>query len=200
MNQNKIIGLTGIIGSGKTTVAEILKENGFYVIDVDKVYHELLEKNMNLKKDLVDFFGNEIVVDSEINRDKLRQKLLSNPNNFSRLNAITHPYIFIKVKELTDNLKGNIVIDAALLFEIGLDKLCNELWYVNADIKTVKDRIKKRNDFGDLVIETFIKNQENILMMKDRCNVVIDNNCSIQELKIKIKKHLQASVSDDPED
>lgn len=139
MKQSKVLGITGKIGSGKSTVSKILKEHyGFEVIDADKEYHWLLQNSLELKLKLTQTFGEEILTDAKIDRVKLRKVALKCDFNMELLNKITHPFIFERVNFLiTDVYKDkHIVIDAALLFQIGLNKLCSIVWYVECEKKS----------------------------------------------------------------
>jgi len=194
MRQNKVLGITGKMGSGKSTISSILAQNyGFKVIDVDKEYHILLEENKELKKKLTDVFGKEILVSGKIDRNKLRTLVTADRSRFEILNKITHAFIFERVSYLVlEVLKGcHTVIDAALLFEIGLHKLCSVVWFVEAEEDVLVERIIKRNGWSEKEIKSFLERQKILESYKNLANRVIVNNFDIEELKSVIRKYLK---------
>jgi len=186
MKQSKVLGITGKIGSGKSTVSKILKEHyGFEVIDADKEYHWLLQNSLELK--LTQTFGEEILTDAKIDRVKLRKVALKCDFNMELLNKITHPFIFERVNFLiTDVYKDkHIVIDAALLFQIGLNKLCSIVWYVECEKEILIERVIVEE------VEKFLERQRNIERYKDFASRIVINNGSIEDLKALIEKYLK---------
>jgi len=119
-----IIGLTGNIGSGKTFVANIFKKYGCKIIHLDEIGHQVLQ-SAECKKELINAFGNEII-DSEgkIDREKLRKVSFKTRENLNKLNSIVHPIMLKSLKNKISRNKNEkvIVLEAALLFELGLDK------------------------------------------------------------------------------
>ncbi|WPX07588.1 dephospho-CoA kinase [Anaerocellum danielii] len=193
MRQNRVLGITGKICSGKSTISNILAQSyGFKVIDVDKVYHAILEENEELKKKLTDVFGEEILVSGRIDRNRLRALVTADKSRFEVLNKITHKFIFERVSYLVLEVfkEYSIVIDAALLFEIGLNKLCSVVWFVEAEENVLIERIMKRNGWSEKEIKSFLERQRILKSHKKLANRVIINNFEIEELKSLIKKYL----------
>ncbi|MEZ0535904.1 dephospho-CoA kinase [Caldicellulosiruptoraceae bacterium PP1] len=187
MKQNKlIIGITGLVGSGKSLVSKYLETLGFYYINVDAVYHEMLISDISLKKQLIEAFGTKILNNDMIDRNVLRNIVLSNDNNFELLNKITHPKIYIKVSELIKSIDGNIVIEAAILFQTGLNKLCTHVWYIDSQKEIIIERIKQRNNLEERIIRSLLKKQEYIEQTKFYCDVIIKNDNSIENLYAQI--------------
>lgn len=114
------VGLTGGIGSGKTEVAKILQNNGFFVINSDQIAHECLTKT-ELLKTITDEFGNEILSNNQIDRAKLSKIVFFNPEKREKLNKIIHPIVINEIKKIVDKLsqKGEkiIIIESALILE-----------------------------------------------------------------------------------
>ena len=194
MRQNRVLGITGKICSGKSTISSILAQSyGFKVVDVDKEYHTLLEKNEELKKKLTDVFGEEILVSGKIDRNRLRALVTAEKSRFEVLNKITHKFIFERVKYLVLEVfkEYPTVIDAALLFEIGLNKLCSVVWFVEAEENILIERIIKRNGWSEKEIKSFLEKQEILESYKNLANRVIVNNFDIEELKSLIRKYLK---------
>ncbi|WP_039763980.1 dephospho-CoA kinase [Caldicellulosiruptor sp. F32] len=194
MRQSKVLGITGKMGSGKSTISRILKEHfGFEVIDADKEYHWLLQNSLELKLKLTQSFGEEILTDDKIDRVKLRKVALKCDFNMELLNKITHPFIFERVNFLiTDVYKDkHIVIDAALLFQIGLDKLCSVIWYVECEKEIIIERVIRRSGYDVEEVEKFLERQRDIERYKDFASKIVINNGDIENLKTIIEKYLK---------
>ncbi|MEZ7736494.1 dephospho-CoA kinase [Gemella sanguinis] len=141
-----IIGITGSIACGKSTVSNYLKSKGYIVIDADKIGHEALDDDY-VKEKLILAFGNEILEDNKINRQKLGELVFGNSSNLNVLNSIIHPEIRKKILEKIDknNDKELIFIDVALLFEAKFDDLVDKIIVVYVDKNTQLTRLMKRN-------------------------------------------------------
>lgn len=117
----RIIGLTGGIGSGKSTVAQFLRETGIPVIDADKTGHKLLADNELIRRAVVEAFGTEITLNGEISRDKLAALIFSDESARHRLNGILHPAIIqqvtLRCAEEFQRGRSVVVVEAALIGE-----------------------------------------------------------------------------------
>lgn len=194
MKRNKVLGITGKMGSGKSTISKLLKDHfGFEVIDVDKQYHYLLQNSLELKVKLTEIFGKGILTDNQIDRVKLREIVLNSDANMELLNKVTHPFIFERVKFLVAEVYKDkkVVIDAALLFQIGLDKLCSVIWYVECEKEIIVERVTRRSGYNIREIQKFLERQSDIEKYKDFANRIIINNGEIDDLKIVIEKYLK---------
>lgn len=141
-----IIGITGSIACGKSTISNYLKSKGYIVIDADKIGHEALDDDY-VKEKLILAFGNAILEDNKINRQKLGELVFGNSSNLNVLNSIIHPEIRKKILEKIDknNDKELIFIDVALLFEAKFDDLVDKIIVVYVDKNTQLTRLMKRN-------------------------------------------------------
>ena len=144
-----IIGITGSIACGKSTVSNYLKSKGYIVIDADTIEHEALDDDY-VKEKLILAFGNEILEDNKINRQKLGELVFGNSSNLNVLNSIIHPKIRKKILEKIDknNDKELIFIDVALLFEAKFDDLVDKIIVVYVDENTQLTRLMKRNSIS----------------------------------------------------
>ena len=144
-----IIGITGSIACGKSTVSNYLKSKGYIVIDADKIGHEALDDDY-VKEKLILAFGNEILDDNKINRQKLGELVFGNSSNLNVLNSIIHPEIRKKILQKIDknNDKELIFIDVALLFEAKFDDLVDKIIVVYVDKNTQLTRLMKRNSIS----------------------------------------------------
>ncbi len=120
-----VVGLTGNMASGKSTVATILKELGAYIIDADAIGHQIIGKGQPAWHDIVEEFGKEVLLaDGSVNRKRLGEIVFSDREKLKRLNAITHPRIREEIERRIELIKKSspraiIVVDAALLIEVG---------------------------------------------------------------------------------
>ena len=194
MDKNTIIiGLTGPIAAGKNALAGILSKSGAFVIDADKIAHKLYPVHSLLWKKIVTKFGSKILVrGGEISRKKLGAIVFSNKDLLQRLDQLVHPYlkeaVINEINKITnDELRmtncGNlIVINAAVLKEIGLIDIVDQVWVVMASKeKRLKRLIKKGMDRTDA-----LKRMNSQLSQKeylDMADLVIKNDGTLKELK-----------------
>ncbi len=182
MSNIKIIGLTGNSGSGKSTVADILKNEGGYIIDADKIAHE----NMKLKgcaySEIISYFGNDILdSDKNIDRKKLGNIVFNNKNKLNKLNEITHKYIIEKIEnEIKKNVDSKeykfVVIDAPLLIETGLNNKVDSVWVVYADFEKRVKRIMIRDNITEEEVKRRFENQLDFEKQKVYADEIILNN------------------------
>lgn len=147
----KIIGITGLTGAGKGTVAQKLIAYGCYHIDADRVAREVINNSETVKKQLQNHFGEDIIdKDGQICRPVLAQRAFADTESTNALNEITHPAVTEKIKEtIAEKEKEGykaIIIDAIALFESGEDKLCDFTVAVVAPMEIRLERIIKRDN------------------------------------------------------
>lgn len=187
----KVIGLTGNTGSGKSTVSKILYEEGAYIIDADKTGHKVMEPNEDAYFEIINYFGNKIVMENKhINRKQLGEIVFKDKEKLNILNEITHKYIVKKMEEelekisLESNLYKCIVFDAPLLLDTILYKYTHKIWLVTADNITKVKRIMKRDDITEEQALCRIKSQKSDEELKKYADIIINNsNIDMQTLK-----------------
>jgi dephospho-CoA kinase len=145
-----IIGLTGGIGSGKSTVAQVLEDAGATIVSADLTGHEVYQPGRPAFHEIVEAFGQDVVAaDGTIDRKKLGAIVFSDPKHLARLNAITHPrmkgMMREKLRELESSGVDVAVIEAALLFDAGWDDLADEVWVTVAPPEVVATRVSERS-------------------------------------------------------
>lgn len=186
-----LLGLTGGIASGKSTVSAILKELGAVIIDADKIAHQSMKYGTRAWEMIVETFGQYIQNDDgSINRRRLAGLVFNDQQKKKELESITHPIIISEIKNMVNSLADNevIVIDAPLLFEVGLDELVDCVWVVYTSRDIQLERLKERDS---LTTDEAVSRIEAQLSIKEKCQMadfVIDNNGGIRELKQKIIK------------
>ena len=201
-----VIGLTGGIGSGKSTVAQTLEEEGAVVLSADLVGHEVYQPGRPAFQEIVDAFGPQVVAsDGAIDRKKLGPIVFADPKNLARLNAITHPRMKDLMREKLAELEANgvqfAVLEAALLFDAGWDDLADEVWVTVAPPQIAAQRAAQRSGIPvEQVLERIIKAQISDEERVSRSDVVIDTDCQLEETRhrareawSRLKRRLAAS-------
>ena len=175
-----IIGITGSIACGKSTVSNYLKSKGYIVIDADKIGHEALDDDY-VKEKLILAFGNEILEDNKINRQKLGELVFGNSSNLNVLNSIIHPEIRKKILEKIDknNDKELIFIDVALLFEAKFDDLVDKIIVVYVDKNTQLTRLLKRNSISKKEALSRIVSQMSPIEKAKLGDYTVNNNLDV---------------------
>ena len=200
----KIIGLTGGIGSGKSTVAQFLAELGAVVLDVDKVGHEALEPGSEAWEQIVNEFGKGILTAGDkIDRAKLGKIVFNNHEALLRLNRIIHPVMDNMVEAKLEEYRRKgvkvMVLEAAAMMEVGRASIADEIWVVIAPESAVLKRLSERDgrseDESKARILAQMPAQQRIL----HGGVIIDTDCSLDELKARVAVEwhkLQARLND----
>jgi len=191
-----IIGLTGGIGSGKSTVAKYLSDKGFPVIDADRVSREIVGPGMKATKAIESAFGIGVInSDGSLNRKKLGDMVFSDSEKLNRLNKITHTEILDKIKKKILQLEKDdarlIFIDAPLLFEAGFNSLVHETWVIDAPEELRIKRVKDRDSISVENIKARIASQMEQALKNKQATVVIDNSLGMEELHKKIDQLLK---------
>ena len=182
------IGLTGGIGSGKSSVSKLFQEWGTYVFDADSVAKEVLEENQTAQNEIISEFGTDILnKKNKIEKAKLARIAFQDENSQLRLNTIIHPYIFSEIDKEFDKIlqDGNyelFCVDAALIYESGADIHMDYVIVVISNLKLRIERVMKR---GGLSREELLKRIE--LQWTDdekvsMADFVIHNNGSEKDL------------------
>ena len=183
------IGLTGGIGSGKSTAAKILSEFGAPIIDADKVAHTTYAPGGAAYDAVVAAFGAEIVApDGTIDRKKLGAIVFGNPERLNKLTSIVWPATYdgirTKVAELrASGAKTPIIVEAAILIEAKWNPLFDEIWLVRASRQAVIDRIERQRGLKPAETEARIRAQLSDEERAKHASLVIDNNGSLDELR-----------------
>lgn len=140
-----VIGLTGGIACGKTNLSDALRKEGAPVIDADEISRSLTAPGGEALPLLRQAFGDEIFDGETLNRKALGALVFSNPDARERLNQITHPFIFQKMRAQMAQYPGAVVLDVPLLFETGLDAWCDEIWCAYLPQKEQVKRLMTRD-------------------------------------------------------
>ena len=187
-----VIGLTGGIGSGKSEVSRMLKEFGADIIDADRVGHEAYLPNTETYDKLVAEFGDILQANGEIDRKKLGARIFAEPEARERLNAIVHPRMYAMIEERIQRLREQgataVVLDAAILIEVGWDSLVAEVWVVAAPEEMVVQRIGQRDGLPAEQVRQRICAQITPEERARHAAVVIDNSGGMYELSAQVRE------------
>lgn len=154
------IGLTGGIGSGKSTVAKVLESMGYPVFYSDIAAKELMNSDRRLQIDIMDYFGEEAYLNGELNRSYLAEKIFSNPQDKEVLNQLIHPRVREKFTEFTLNSDSKLVFnEAAILFETGAYVNFDKTILVTAPKETRIERVTKRDNSTREEVQRRMENQ-----------------------------------------
>ena len=172
------IGLTGGIGSGKSTVAALFEHHGIPVIDADKISHALLEPGQDAYKKVVKLFGEEILNDNKsINRNKLRDLVFSDPKNKIKLENIIHPEVYSNIVTETSKLQtAYCIIVVPLLVEAGFLDIVDRVLVIDADEPERIKRIAKRDGMSAQEIKKIIESQSSRQEKLKIADDIINNN------------------------
>jgi len=189
----KVIGLTGGIGSGKSTVAQFLAELGAVILNADEVGHEAFKPDTEIWRQVVTAFGRQIVtLDGNIDRKKLGNIVFGNAEALSRLNQIMHPQMYALVKaQLEESQRQGtrvVVLEAPLLLEAGWTPLVDEVWVTIASEPTVLKRLEERSGMSQAESLTRIHSQLSSTERIKHADVVINTDCDLDELESKVKE------------
>jgi dephospho-CoA kinase len=186
------IGLTGGIGSGKSTVSKFLAELGAPIIDADKVGHAIYAPDGPAYPDMIAAFGEGILApDRTIDRKKLGPIVFADPAALKRLNSIVHPKMFARMREMVGAMRTGgerkpIVVEAAILIEANWQPLFNEIWLVIASREHVIERVERDRGLKPEQTEARIKAQLSDDDRRKYATTVVTNNGTVDELRAKV--------------
>ncbi|MBC8794666.1 dephospho-CoA kinase [Shewanella algae] len=194
---NFIIGLTGGIGSGKTTVANLFAEQGIVLVDADIIAREVVAKGSDGLKQISDKFGPQMLTpDGCLDRAALREQIFHHPQDREWLNALLHPMIRTRMLEQLEMAASPYVIMVVpLLFENGLDKLADRTLVVDISPKLQLQRTIERDMVSKEQVQNIINSQSDRQSRLDKADDVIDNQGEITALQAQVlalhNKYLQ---------
>lgn len=187
----RVIGLTGGIASGKSTVSAYLSKKGVKVIDADKISKNLSKVGKPGYQMIVQEFGTAFLKeDKTLDRRELGKYVFSSPKELARLEALLHPLIIWQIRQKLKKNQNTVVIDAPLLYKAGLEELCTEVWVVRAEDNARKDRIMKRDGVTEQEALDRMGSQLPQSELEARGDVVLINNGDPEDLYRQIEEVL----------
>lgn len=197
-----IIGLTGGIASGKSTVSRVLKDLGAIIIDADEIAHDIIAPHQPAWNNIIELFGRQTLnPDFTIDRGKLGKIVFNHRSEREALNHIVHPLVMERfehdLEEISDsNPDAVVVLDVPLLFETQVDRMCDIVLVVWVDNKTQQQRLIKRNNLSPEEAAMRINAQLPLDEKAKKADIVIDNSGSIEETKAAAAKYYKAIIAD----
>jgi dephospho-CoA kinase len=190
-----IIGLTGSIASGKSTVSKMLKEKGFPIVDADEIARLVVEPGSPVLVEISRIFGQEIVHnDGSLNREKLGARIFGNAEERQKLNSIIHPAIrkeMLRQKEQWISMGSNtVILDIPLLFESKLQSYVDKIIVVSVTPEIQKERLIARNVLSEEEADARIRSQLPIKEKELSADAVLRNNGTVEETEIQLTEVL----------
>jgi dephospho-CoA kinase len=185
-----VIGLTGNFGTGKTTVSKILEGLGANIINADEIGHGILYES-SVKNELVSVFGDSILDEKgEIDRRRLGEIAFQNKEKARELNKITHRRIRAQILEAIANLKAEnqkvVILEAAVMPRWDWVNIIDEQWVTTASTDEIINRLKRERGYSEEEVLSRLKRQTTTEEMVKEADILIDTNCSLEELKEKV--------------
>lgn len=191
-----IIGLTGTVGCGKSTVGKLIQDNfSAKLVMTDEVGHLVMRKGSSAYEEVVRTFGKDILdKDGEINRKILGGIVFRDEAKLKQLNKIIHPrvkeYLAEDIARETQRRRYEFyIMESAILIETGLNKICGQNWYVDTPDDIRRERLKKSRGYSDEKIEAILANQKEKEFFLKHCDHIIEN-VNLENVLIQIEKNL----------
>ncbi len=191
-----IIGITGSIGSGKTTVAKIFSKHWYNRIDADEIGHEIMKKSSIVYKKILNYFGNKILdKNKNIDRKKLSDIVFSDDKKLKRLNSIMHSIILNEIKNQIEKIQNKcgdntkVVIDAPLLLETKTKDLIDKIIVIKCTKNNILKRLNKK--YPKEKIEKILKVQMPLDKKLKYADFTVDNNKDLKHLEKQVKKIIE---------
>ena len=201
-----IIGITGGVGSGKSTALNYLKnEYNAYIVEADKLAHRLMQPGEIIYRNIIEAFG-DCVIDFEnseiIDRKKLGDIVFNDKESLNKLNKIVHPLVKQYILEDISNKKESgermYVIEAALLIEDGYKEICDEIWYIHAGRECRMKRLMSSRGYTKEKCLSMFESQSSDEYYKKYANLTINNEESFEnsskQLKVRLNKLLDNDI------
>lgn len=194
--QKKIIGITGGVGAGKSSVLEILKEDfGARVILADLVAHDLMEPGTEGLRRVTEALGTDFLnADGSVNRKALAERIFHDSSALETMNGIIHPMVWEAiVKEVSQAPERFVVVEAAV-FSTAPSGLFDEMWYVYASKEERIRRLMASRGYTRRKCESIMKDQDSEAEYRSLCSRVIENNGSVEDTKRQLEEILNHEI------
>lgn len=207
MRQNKggnmkFIGITGGVGAGKSELLRFMeREYSARVVYADQLAHALMEPGTDCYRKIRSAFAGEDIVsqDGALDAEKLAAVIFSDEEKRRKLNGIVHPAVKREALRMAEEERARgrcryFILEAALLIEEGYDRLCDELWYVDAKQEVRRRRLIKSRGYSDAKIDAIVQSQLSEEDYRRHCSRVIDNSGSLEEAFAQVRAALQEAA------
>ena len=195
----KVIGITGGIGSGKSTVIDVINENyDCYIMNTDQMAAHLMQKGNAAYVKTVEYFGKEILQeDGEIDRKKLAQRVFKSEMELLKLNSFTHPLVREEILRQIEQEKAKsgtsmesklIIVETALPYEAHLKDYCDEIWYVTASLEVRRERLMQHRNYSVEKINDIFNKQLTEMAYKEFSTHVLVNDTTKEEILRQVRE------------
>lgn len=183
----KVIGICGSTGSGKSSLCELLSRRGYPVLDCDKIYHGLVNSPSPCLSEIGETFGSDLISEGKLDRKNLGKIVFASPEKLALLNRISHKYVVLEIQKEIEILKDkgatHCFIDAPLLFEAGLEKICDHVCAVISDKEEQIKRVCRRDQITREEAIKRIFNQTPEEALRNKCDFIIENTGSLDQFQ-----------------
>ena len=192
----KSLGITGNIGTGKSSVLDILKNKGIQTFDLDNVAKNLYKSNISINKKVLDVFPSVSSAENQINTKRLGDLVFNNKDKLNILQKIIWPEVEKFIKDKIDFSQDLIVFEGAVIIEAGWHKLFDNIWLISTEVELSKKRVMKQRNMSEEDFEVIQNNQLKIAQLIDTLKqdkkkyTIIKNNSNLDKLKILVDKEL----------
>ncbi|MBU2541524.1 MAG: dephospho-CoA kinase [Candidatus Omnitrophica bacterium] len=184
-----VIGVTGSIGSGKSTAASIFKKLGAKVLDADRLTKDIYRMRPAVVKKIAETFGKDVLTaKGHLDRKKLSLRAFCDKNALRALNRIVHPHIIKRLKQEIGKKYGLIIVDAALLIESGFNRFVDYVLLINCPLRLRLKRALGKHKLSEAEFRMRLNHQLPFIDKKRHAHFVINNSGSLNQLKGQIKK------------
>jgi dephospho-CoA kinase len=185
----KVIGVTGSVSSGKSTLMGTLQKLGLHTLSVDEILDNLYKTNVELQQSLCDLLGDDILTNHMLDKKLIAQKIFHDPPSLKKCEKITLPYVLDRIKTLLKGVQGVVAIEVPLLFELSLEGLFD----VTIFVKTEKSISKKRSPFKDFDLreKNTLSNEEK----EQKAMFTITNNGTKTDFNNRIYKMMEGILA-----
>ncbi len=192
-----ILGITGGVGAGKSTVMNRLKETyGAYALQADQVGHLLMKKGNVCYQPIFRLFGEKVLDEQgEIDRRKVGAIVFSDAALLQKLNQIVHPEVRAYIEQTIEEKRQQdcplFVLEAALLLEEHYDTICDDLWYIYVNDAVRRQRLKSDRGYSDEKITNILNNQLKDEVFRQKCKYVVENNGDLEQTYQQMDKRMR---------
>ena len=192
----KSLGITGNIGTGKSSVLDILKNKGIQTFDLDNVAKNLYKSNISINKKVLDVFPSVSSTENQINTKKLGDLVFNDKDKLDKLQKIIWPEVEKFIKDEIDFSQDLIVFEGAVIIEAGWHKLFDNIWLISTEVELSKKRVMEQRNMSEEDFEVIQNNQLKIAQLIDTLKqdkkkyTIIKNNSNLDKLKILVDKEL----------
>lgn len=197
----KKVAITGGIACGKSSVCQILKNLGIaYVVSADEIVHQLLSTQTDLRKKITLLLGPDIVVNGQLNRRKIAEKVFSDPEKLQILESLLHPYALEEIQKQYLQVDGStnfplFVVEIPLLYEIEAEGFYDSVIVVTSDKEKCLQRLKDKTSYGKEEYEKRMARQLPIEEKTKKADYIIENNGDLKSLEKSIRELIPSLVS-----